>query len=140
MPALDLPVDARISPGAFALPLAPNADWKPTTIVFPATIVFPLDIQLGGLLDQDLFFHKPLPVKLYKSDGSYVAECSQLHQFGYGSDAADALDDLGKTLSEMYFYLSDSKCAERLSESLSEQYDVLCGFIGRRDVAAPKAS
>jgi len=134
MPALDLPVDARISPGAFALPLAPNADWKPTTIVFP------LDIQLGGLLHQDLFFRKPLPVKLYKSDGSYVAECSQLHQFGHGSDAAEALDDLGKTLSEMYFYLSDSKHEESLSESLSEQYDVLCGFIGRRYVAAPKAS
>jgi len=134
MPVLDLLVDARISPVAFALPLAPNTGWKPTTIVFP------LDIQLGGLLDQDLFFHKPLPVRLYKSDGSYVGECSLLHQFGYGSDAAEALDDLGKTLSEMYFYLSDSKYADRLSESLSEQYDVLCGFIGRRNVAAPKAS
>ena len=124
MPVVDLDAAAWISP-------AGTASAAPISGCLPTAIIFPLNIRFGGLLDRRLSFRNPLQVRLYKSSGSYVAECSQLDQFGYGSNSAEALDDLGQTLSEMYFYLTDAQQSGTLGESLSRQFDTLCGFIGR---------
>jgi hypothetical protein len=42
---------------------------------------------------------------------------------------SEALDDFGKTVSEMYFYLAEEKEGDRLSDSLLGQYAVLQKFL-----------
>jgi hypothetical protein len=82
-------------------------------------IQWPIEIQFAGLLDKD--------------EGSYVAHSSELEQFGYGATPGDALDDFGKTISEMYFYLSDAVKSDSLGESLKEHYRTLSTLLALRD-------
>jgi hypothetical protein len=125
MPVGDLTADARISPSGIVSP-----DQAPAYV--SSEIQWPVEIQLGGLLDPKLFFRKPLPVRLYKDQDVYVARSVQVDQFGYGSNVAEALDDLGRTLSEMYVYLSDAARSGALVDSLAAQHQELCEFIGSR--------
>jgi hypothetical protein len=133
MPAIDLEATVQMTPAAASVVTVS------TDVVSP--LHFPLDLKFAGLLNRRLYFRNPIQVRLYKSEEeSYVAECSELDQFGYGSNVAEALDDLGQTLSEMYFYLSDAKRAGTLGESLSIKNDVLSCFIGSREGGAPQAA
>lgn len=91
-----------------------------------------MDLKFGALPDRRLRFKQPLNVRLYKDNGTYIAQCVEIEQFGYGGDSSEALDDLGKTLSEMYFYLSDAGQSGTLGESLAAQYSLLCEFVGPR--------
>jgi hypothetical protein len=128
MPVIDVPADARVSPSGVV-----SADQNPGLTFISNEIQWPMEIQFGGLLDPRLSFRKPVQVTLYKDEHDvYVARSVQVDQFGYGSNAAEALDDLGKTLSEMYFYLSDSSEAGSLGESLAAQHALLSEFIGTR--------
>ena len=44
----------------------------------------------------------------------------------------EALDDLGRTLSEMYFYLSGSEKSGTLGDSLIQQFGALKTFVALR--------
>ena len=112
-----------VSPDTTRVSFAPLNDWA---------LEWPLQMQFGGLLDGELFFRKPLQVNIYRDGQSYVAKCTEVDQFGCCADLAEALDDLGRTLSEMYRYLSEANHAETRGDSLKEQYALLCCFIGRR--------
>lgn len=125
-PVIDVHADARISPSGF---LAADRE-VPAPVA--SEIQWPVEIQFGGLLDPRLLFLKPIRVNLYKDQDVYVARSVQVDQFGYGSNAAEALDDLGGTLSEMYLYLADADGSGTLSEPLGVQYALLSEFIARR--------
>jgi len=126
--AIDVAADARMSPSGVLSAVTGPLDTGISDIQWPA------DIRLGGLLDSRLSFRKPLPVSLYKDQDVYVARCIEVDNFGYGSNSSEALDDLGKTLSEMYFFLSEAERSGALGESLATQYSVLCEYVVRRDV------
>ena len=68
--------------------------------------------SLGGRLR----VKKPFTVTLEKSEGLVIARIDDITEFGYGSAVGEALHDLGKTLSELYFALQN--CSDRLSSDL----------------------
>jgi hypothetical protein len=127
MPVIDLAADARMSPIGVV-----SADRHCVLSAISSEVQWPVQLQLGGLLDRRLFFCRPMQVSLYKDQDVYVARSSEVDQFGYGSDAAEALDDLGKTLSEMYFYLAHAEESSTLGESLGVQFALIREFIGVR--------
>jgi hypothetical protein len=124
MPVLDV-AGSRVSPSGIFFSPAPS-DATSSSV---DNIQWPLKIQFGGLLDQRLYFRVPLPVEVHREREIYVASSVEVGQFGYGSNSAEALDDLGKTLSEMYFYLEEAEQSGALGEPLAKQYGVLRTFI-----------
>jgi hypothetical protein len=128
MQVLDLPANAHIS----ATGIADLKTEKDINIPVAGEQPLPREIQFGGLLGPGLRFRKPLQVKLYRDGETCVAQCLEIDQFGYASSFADALDDLGRTLSEMYSYLADAGSSDGLSEALKGQYAQLGEFIELR--------
>jgi hypothetical protein len=89
-------------------------------------------MHFGGPLDRRLRFKRPLPVTVEKENLTYIVDCQLIGQFGYGSNLAEALDDFGKTVSEMYFSLDEETRAEQLGDSLVQQFHVLMEFVEPR--------
>jgi hypothetical protein len=67
-------------------------------------------------IDGRLKITKPFEVTVERSGGTVTAHVEEIDEFGYGSDSGEALYDLGKTLSELYFSLKED--ADRLSPDL----------------------
>ena len=67
-------------------------------------------------IDGRLKITKPFEVTVERSEGTVTAHVEEINEFGYGSNSSEALYDLGKTLSELYFSLKDD--ADRLSPDL----------------------
>lgn len=83
----------------------------------------------SGPLKRGLRFKKALPVQVRKQGETYVVDCQLIGQFGYGSNIAEAVDDFGKTVSEMYFSLFEESEAGRLSGSPAATFTLLRDFI-----------
>src|SRR5207247_3316826 len=81
------------------------------TITFetPKTSVRPDKILFGLILNPQLRIKKPLRVDISRSENSTIAYCPALEEFGYGPNISAALDDLAKTLSELFFSLEDKR-------------------------------
>jgi len=60
---------------------------------------------------------RPFVVTVARQEGVVTAHVEEIDEFGYGSKSGEALHDLAKTLSELYFSLRDN--ADRLSAELS---------------------
>jgi hypothetical protein len=129
MPVTEIQADARISAGGV---FVPPTDTLGT--ISGAALQWPIDMHFGGTIDRRLHFKRPLPVKVYKQDGTYVVRCEEIDQFGYGPDMSEALDDFGSTVSEMYFYLADQFKEGNLADSLIQQFAILQSFIERRGI------
>ncbi len=128
MPLIE--AEVRISHSGIVDPPAP---YFSLSVGSPAQLLqWPIEIQFGGLLHERLCFIKPLIVKLYKDQNVFVAECIEIDQFGSGENMGEALDDLGRTLSEMYFYLSGSEKSGTLGDSLIQQFGALKTFVALR--------
>jgi hypothetical protein len=67
-------------------------------------------------IDARLKITEPFVVTLERREGIVSAYVEELEEFGHGSNSSEALHDLGKTLSELYFSLRDN--ADRLSPDL----------------------
>jgi hypothetical protein len=67
-------------------------------------------------IDGRLKINKPFEVTVERSGGTVTAHVEEIDEFGYGSNSSEALYDLGKTLSELYFSLKED--ADRLSPDL----------------------
>jgi hypothetical protein len=119
----------------FAASISPSGIFTPETPHIPAgaTIQWPMEIMFGGPLDHGLRVIVPLPVQISKENGTYIANCAAIQQFGYGSDMSEALDDFGKTVAEMFLYLSEESKADRLGNELAIQYKALQQYLERRD-------
>lgn len=130
MPVIELHAEAQMSPsGVFVPP-------EGSRFVSTGPIQWPLGMQFGGPLDRGLRFKRPLPVQAYKDGLTYVVDCQLLEQFGSGSNMSEALDDFGKTISEMYFSLDEENASGRLGDDLVRQLQTLREFIELRPKAA----
>jgi hypothetical protein len=123
--------DAHIAPsGTFVAPGNQEEGGNAPSIAFVGgSEEFPMNLKFAALPDGRLRFKQPLSVRLSKDNGTYVAQCIEIDQFGYGSDSGEALDDLSRTLAEMFIYLSDADRSGSLGEALTEQYALLREFI-----------
>ena len=68
-------------------------------------------------IDARLKIHKPFRVRIIGSVESVAAHVEEIEEFGYGGNRGEALDDLGRTIAELYFSLESKR--ERLSSDLS---------------------
>jgi len=68
-------------------------------------------------IDGRLKIVQPFVVSVEGHEGVVTAYVAEIDEFGYGSNSGEALYDLGKTLSELYFSLKHN--ADRLSPDLS---------------------
>ena len=70
----------------------------------------------GAVADARLRLKKPFQVRIERSDTGFVAGADEIGEFGCGTDSGQALHDLAKTISELYFSLSADR--NRLSTDL----------------------
>jgi len=73
-------------------------------------------LLFGPSIDGRLKIVKPFVVSLEVREGVVAACVEEIQEFGCGSNSGEALYDLAKTLSELYFSLQDN--ADRLSADL----------------------
>ena len=103
----------------------------PAELERPIIIVKPLDgsvsfeiknrpekVLLGVLGDPQLRLRRPIPVDISVDAGTVVAASAELEEFGYGDSLSAALEDLGKTVAQLF--LSLSKDESRLGGQLTD--------------------
>jgi hypothetical protein len=67
-------------------------------------------------IDGRLKVHTPFNVRIVSSGHGVSAHAPEIEEFGYGTNRGEALDDLGKTIAELYFSLAADR--EKLSQDL----------------------
>ncbi len=132
MPTIEMQPQLRVSASGALVPPA-----KTESTSDAVQLEWPVLMLYGGRLDWRLRTARPFPVRIYKENDTYVVQCEEIEQFGYGSDMSEALDDFGKTVSEMYFYLADE--SGNLTDSMSERFSVLSRFIEHLDMKSKTA-
>jgi len=81
------------------------------------------DLLFAPSVDVRIKIRKPFLVHLASEGGGVSARVEEINEFGYGSNRGEALDDLGKTISELYFSLSTER--DRLSDDLAGTLRIL---------------
>ena len=67
----------------------------------------PKRIKMGRLHDPQLRIEKPIPVEVLRKKDGVTAVWRDIGESGHGVTMSDALDDLSRTLAELFFSLSD---------------------------------
>lgn len=83
----------------------------------------PGEIMLGHLRDGRLKVRKPFNVKMDLEGAQYVAEATELDEFGFGNNASEAIIDLQHAVAELYFTLQEEK--EKLGPDLLRIWNVM---------------
>jgi hypothetical protein len=87
----------------------------------------PREILFAASPGRGLYFKKPISLTIYREQEAYIAYASDIEEFGYGESVAQALDDFGKTICELYLSLSKDK--DRLGRHLHRQFAKLNEFL-----------
>lgn len=66
-------------------------------------------ILIHNLLSEGLKLREPLAVSLDYDESQVIAYCYDLDVFGYGETEIEALNDLRRTIVDLYFTLRESK-------------------------------
>jgi len=94
----------------------------------------PGPLLFGALPDRRLRLKKPIPVELSESDGSIIAQCQDLNEFGQGSTASHALDDFGRTITELFLSLEAQK--DQLGSDLQNLRSRLAEYLAEDSAVA----
>jgi hypothetical protein len=111
----ELKLSGLISPGYAEAGFTPN---------------IPEEIQVGVLRDGRLRVVSPIRVTVKVEEEHFVLEAVDLNEFGYGSNLADAIVDLQRTIAELYFTLELE--ANRLGPDLKQIFESLNRMIQKR--------
>jgi hypothetical protein len=84
-------------------------------------------IQIGSLLDHRLRMVGPVTLELEQEDEFYVARCDNLDEYGYGFDPISAVQDIRKTIAELYWQLKDDQ--DRLGPDLARTWQRLTELV-----------
>lgn len=108
--------------------LAALGETKPDSISVgselpPKALELPDPLLFAGQLDARLKIKEPFAVKLSRSKEGVTAYVAEIEEFGYGSSTGEALWDLSRTISELYFSLKAD--AAKLSADLASVLAVL---------------
>jgi hypothetical protein len=90
----------------------------------------PKHLLFGAISDPKLRVLKPIPVEMSQRKGSYIARFHEADEFGAGATVSLALEDLGKTLSELFTRLTEQQ--ESLGPDMKHLHAVLSRFINYR--------
>ncbi|SRR5260221_13205441 len=83
----------------------------------------PTKILLGTLTDPGFRVIEPIAADIEDVDGSVVASWRDIEEFGTGSTVTSAIEDLGRTIAELYrALLNDS---EKLGPDLQQVWQIL---------------
>jgi len=91
----------------------------------------PDQIQYGARLHPDLRIVIPFRVLFEKSATGVAAVVPEVSEYGVGASRSEALDDLGRTLAELYFSLERDE--HRLSPDLASVRAKLTAHLVRID-------
>lgn len=89
----------------------------------------PSGMQLGALRDSRLRLLEPLEVAISQEEGQILAEALELNEFGWGANLSDAISDLQRAISELYFQLDAEQ--QRLGAGLQAVWTTLRAKIHR---------
>jgi hypothetical protein len=78
----------------------------------------PSVVQFGLIHDPRLQIVRAIPVNIRREGVTYVASWDEADEFGYGENRAEALDDFGRTISQLFITLNREK--DTLGPSLLE--------------------
>ncbi|MFQ5839197.1 MAG: hypothetical protein ACE5HK_00580 [Candidatus Methylomirabilales bacterium] len=91
--------------------------------LFPIVTHTPSEILLGYLRDGRLRVVSPFKVRFVKDGDQVIAEAEEINEFGFGSNAYEALLDLQRAIAELYFALLEEQ--DRLGSDLEEVWRAL---------------
>ena len=89
---------------------------------------------LGSLRDGRLRVVEPIEVKPMLEEGRYLAEATELNEFGYGDNLSEALADLQAAITELYLTLEEEQ--EQLGPDLASVWVVLSQKVRRADAVS----
>ena len=69
----------------------------------------PKHLLFGAISHPRLRALRPIPVEISRKQGNYVARFKTADEFGWGETMSMALEDLGKTLAELFIGLSEKQ-------------------------------
>lgn len=81
------------------------------------------DLLFAPALDVRLKVRLPFIVHLEAAEDGVTAHAKEIQEFGFGANRGEALDDLARTMSELYFSLDTDR--DRLSNDLGRTLQVL---------------
>ncbi len=90
----------------------------------------PDEMLIGSLRDGRLQVHTPIAVKLSTERDHFVAQAQEFNEFGFGTNPSEALRDLQRALTELYFTLEQEQ--HRLGPDLAAVWAKLQQAIRRR--------
>jgi hypothetical protein len=78
-------------------------------------------IAFGLIRDPRLRIKKPIPVHLSVEGDTTVAAWSEAEEFGYGSSRAEAIEDFGRTITQLFWTLhrEEKSLADNLKAALA---------------------
>jgi hypothetical protein len=88
----------------------------------PGSLV-PGEVLLGSLLTPQLRIITPIVVRFFEDHDRVVAEATELNEFGFGSNASEALRDIQRAIAQLYRSLEES--VGRLGPDLQSTWSVL---------------
>ena len=84
-------------------------------------------IQIGSLLDHRLRMFEPVTLEMEQEGEFYVAKYDDLDEYGYGFDPISAVQDIRKTIAELYWQLKDDQ--DRLGPDLARTWQRLSELV-----------
>jgi len=90
----------------------------------------PQRLQIGVLPDDRLCLAVGLDVELEQEGPSFIANCPNIMEFGYGESPAEAIEDLQATITELYWTLKED--VDRLGGDLLDTWEELSKVIEER--------
>lgn len=120
------------SPGA---PLDDEANFEGTFkdlpgIIAVSALLSPKKLLLGFLRDGRLRVYSPISVNISKEEGNFIAEATELDEFGFGKNASEAITDLQRAIAELYLTLEAEQ--DKLGADLVRVWDILQKKISRQ--------
>ena len=86
-------------------------------------VMSPDHISYAARVHPGLRTKKPFAVEFTRVDDGFTACVPELEEYGLGASRSEALDDLGRTLAELYFSLEQD--VPRLSDDLRSVWENL---------------
>jgi len=93
------------------------------SVVFAELGMMPDRVSYAAKLHPRLRTVKPFLVQFSRTEDRFIASVSDIEEYGVGGTRSEALDDLGRTVAELYFSLE--RDAARLSEDLQSIFEKL---------------
>lgn len=107
----------------------PLAYLVPVERVGALTSALPARIRLGSLRDGRLRVTSPIEVQFEREERHVIAEATELSEFGFGANASEALGDLQRAITELYFALEQEQ--DRLGADLGQVWARLTDKVTR---------